>query len=229
MAGRGSRFIEQGYKLPKPLIDVAGKPMIQCVIENINLDGEHIFVVQEEHCQLFDLENVLKKIVPQCTVIIQSSEISGAASTCLLAKQYINNNDNLLIANSDQIVEFDQPIEKMFSNRQDGCILTFRDINPKWSFAKIDKFGFVTEVAEKNPISDIATVGIYAFKHGKDYVECAEEMIERNLRSLGEFYNAPVYNIMIEHDKRIRTLDCKKMHGIGDPSSLQDYLKNIGS
>jgi len=134
----------------------------------------------------------------------------------------------LLIANSDQFVEWDSNdfMYTMLSNELDGGILSFRDENPKWSFAKLDHLGFVTEVAEKRPISDIATVGIYYFNRGHDYVEFAEQMIDKNIRVNNEFYVCPVYNEMIKSGKKIKTKDCQAMWGLGIPDDLRFFLEN---
>jgi hypothetical protein len=117
---------------------------------------------------------------------------------------------------------------KMNETEADGGIVTFTSTHPKWSFAKIDDNGFVSEVAEKNPISDIATVGVYFWKHGSDYVKYAEQMISKNIRVNNEFYVCPVFNEAIVDNKKIRVFNIPKMWGIGTPEDLNYYLKNYG-
>jgi dTDP-glucose pyrophosphorylase len=107
----------------------------------------------------------------------------------------------------------------------DGGIITFTSTHPKWSFAKLNKYGFVTEVAEKNPISDIATVGVYFWKHGSDYVKYTEQMINKDIRVNNEFYVCPVYNEAIADGKKIRTFNIEKMWGIGTPEDLNYFLE----
>lgn len=228
MAGAGSRFKQEGYKLPKPLIDVNGKPMIQWVVENLNIDGNYVFVVQKEHYENFNLGTILPLIAPGCKIVQTEGLTEGAACTTLLAKEFINNDDHLLIANSDQFVEWDSSdfLYHALSNELDGSILSFRDTNPKWSFAKVDELGFVTEVAEKKPISDIATVGIYYFNRGKEYVQLAEQMIAKNIRVNNEFYVCPIYNEYVQAGKKIKTKDCASMWGLGTPEDLKFFLKN---
>lgn len=231
MAGAGSRFKKEGFKLPKPLIDVNGKPMIQWVIENLNIDGNYVFVVQKEHYENFNLQTILPLIAPECKIVQTDGLTEGAACTTLLAKEYINNNNHLLIANSDQFVEWDSNdfMYNMLSNEVDGGILTFRDTNPKWSFAKLNNLGYVTEVAEKKPISDIATVGIYYFNRGHEYIKYAEQMINQNIRVNSEFYVCPIYNEYIKDNKKIKTFDCKKMWGLGTPEDYTYFLNNYQS
>ena len=229
MAGAGSRFENAGYTFPKPLIDVKGKPMIQVVVENLNIDANYIYVVQKAHKEKYNLETLLKLITPNCNIIEVDCLTEGAACTALLAKKLIDNNDSLFFANSDQFVEWDSNefFYKMNETNSDGGIPVFRSTHPKWSFAKIDEDGYVTEVQEKNPISDLATIGFYYWKKGSDFVKFAEEMIEQDLRVNGEFYVCPVYNNAIRGGLKIRTFDTPKMWGLGTPEDLRYYVDNF--
>ena len=230
MAGAGSRFQQAGYTFPKPLIDVKGKPMIQVVVENLNIDANYIYVVQKSHREKYNLDTLLNLITPNCKIVEVDGLTDGAACTALLAKEHINNEHPLFFANSDQFVEWDSTefMYKMNETNSDGGIVSFRATHPKWSFAKVDENGFVTEVAEKNPISDIATVGYYYWKNGSDFVKYAEEMIEKDIRVNNEFYVCPVFNQAIEDSKQIRTFDIPKMWGLGTPEDLTYYLENYG-
>ena len=231
MAGAGSRFAAAGYTFPKPLIDVQGKPMIQVVVENLGLDANFIFIVQKEHREQFHLDNMLPLIAGPNTTIVEVDCITeGAACTTLLAKDIINNDAPLFFANSDQWVDWD-PVQFMYDMQEtsaDGGIVTFKATHPKWSFAKLDESGNVLEVAEKNPISDNATVGYYYWKHGADFVRYAEQMIEKDIRVNNEFYVCPVFNQAIEDGKTIRTHEAKSMWGLGTPEDLLHYIENKG-
>ena len=228
MAGAGSRFQQAGYTFPKPLIDVKGKPMIQTVVENLNVEANFIFVVQKEHREKYNLDTLLNLITPNCKVVEVNELTEGAACTTLLAKEYINNDCPLLMANSDQFAEWDSNefMYKMVEQNVDAGILSFKSTHPKWSFAKVNEFGYVTEVAEKKPISDIATVGIYYWAKGSDYVKYAEQMISKNIRVNNEFYVCPVFNEAIKDNKKIKTFNIEKMWGLGTPEDLQHFLKN---
>ena len=228
MAGAGSRFEQAGYTFPKPLIEVNSKPMIQVVVENLNIDANYIYVVQKSHREKYNLDTMLNLITPGCKIVEVDELTEGAACTALLAKEYINSDSPLFFANSDQFVEWDSNefMYKMQESNCDGGIVTFKATHPKWSFAKIDDNGFVTEVAEKNPISDNATVGYYYWKHGSDFVKYAEQMIERNIRVNNEFYVCPVFNQAIEDCKKIRIFESAKMWGLGTPEDLKFYLEN---
>lgn len=228
MAGRGSRFEKVGYTFPKPLIDVNGKAMIQVVIENLNIDANYIFLVLKDHYTKYNLDTFLNNICPNCKIVQVDQVTEGAACTTLLAKEHIDNQYPLLIANSDQYVEWDSSkfMYSMEADGIDGGILTFKSNHPKWSFCKVDDSGFISEVAEKNPISSNASVGIYYWNRGSDYVKYAEQMINKNIRVNNEFYICPVYNEAIQDKKLFKTFEVPEMWGLGTPEDLQAYLKN---
>lgn len=228
MAGRGSRFAEAGYQLPKPMIDVNGHPMIECVTRNITPDCEHrfIYICQEEHLKQFKLDSMLSRISPGCKIVTVDHITEGAACTVLLAEQYIDNQDALMIANSDQYVDtkIDEYLKAI--KEHDGLIMTMPAEDPKWSYIRYDESGFVNLVREKEVISNQATVGIYNYKHGCDFVNYAHQMIEKNIRVNQEFYVAPVYNEMIEAGKKIVFCDVgEKMYGLGIPEDLNKFLE----
>ena len=226
MAGAGSRFKEAGYIFPKPLIEINNKPMIQLVLDSLNVEGNFIFIVQKEHQKKYNINSVLKILKPNCKIIELDHLTEGAACTTLLAKKYIDNKNPLIIANSDQYIKWDS-VKSMYnfnSKKIDGGILTFEAIHPKWSYAKTDKNNLVTEVAEKKVISRNATVGVYFWKKGNDYVKYAEQMISKNIRVNNEFYVCPVFNEAIEDNKKIIIDPVKKMYGLGTPDDLNNFL-----
>lgn len=229
MAGAGSRFSSAGYTFPKPLIEVNNKPMIQVVIENLNIKANFIYIVQKEHYEKYNLKYLLNLITPNCEIVQVDGITEGAACTTLLAKEYINNNKHLLISNSDQFVEWDSNsfYYSMTNDNLDGGMLTFKATHPKWSFAKLNENGYITEIAEKKPISDIATVGIYYWNKGSDYVKYAEQMIEKNIRVNNEFYVAPVYNEAISDGFKFKPYNIEKMWGLGTPEDLKNYLEHF--
>jgi HAD superfamily hydrolase (TIGR01509 family) len=228
MAGAGSRFSNAGYTFPKPLIEVGHKPMIQLVVENLNIKANFIYIVQKTHYDKYNLKYLLNLITPNCKIVQVEGMTDGAACTTLLAKEFINNNKHLLISNSDQFIDWDSNsfYYSVTNDKIDGGILTFKSTHPKWSFVNLDSDGFVNEIAEKKPISDIATVGIYYWTKGSDYVKYAEQMIKKNIRVNNEFYVAPVYNEAILYGKKFKTYNIDKMWGLGTPEDLKTYLEN---
>ena len=229
MAGLGSRFSKAGFTFPKPLIEINGKPMIQIVIENLALEANFIFIVQKSHRLQYNLDSMLSVIAPNCTIIETDGVTEGAACTALLAKNIINNENPLLIANSDQFIDWNSLdfFYKMNEQNLDGGILTFTSTHPKWSYVKNNSDGFVCEVAEKKPISNQATVGIYYWKHGSEFCKYAETMISNNDRINNEFYICPVYNYAIYDNLKIKTHAVAKMWGLGTPEDLDYFVRNF--
>jgi HAD superfamily hydrolase (TIGR01509 family) len=230
MAGAGTRFEKAGYTFPKPLIEIRKKPMIQVVVDSLGIEAQYIFIVQKNHYEKYNLKNTLNLICPNCEIVLVDTLTEGAACTTLLAKNYINNDDPLLIANSDQYVNWDSNefMYSMMADNIDAGILVFESTHPKWSYAKLDDNGFVCEVAEKKSISNLATVGIYFWKKGSDYVKYAEQMISKNIRVNNEFYVCPVFNQAIQDEKKIKIfkIENNKMWGIGTPEDLDYFIKN---
>ncbi|MHA6129403.1 glycosyltransferase family 2 protein [Pseudomonas fluorescens group sp. PF-1] len=233
MAGRGSRFANAGFTDPKPLIPIHGIPMIRLVIENLSPQAEHrfIFVCQRDHFSEYGLDVLLPQWTKNFEVVLLDGITQGAACTVLAAKHLINSENPLMIANSDQYVDtsIDDYLGTLDQYSLDGLIMTMTASDPKWSFAATDADGHVTRVAEKDPISEDATVGIYNFSKGSDFVSAAEAMIEANERVNGEFYVAPVYNRMIESGSKVGIYgigtDGEGMYGLGTPPDLEAFLK----
>jgi len=225
MAGEGSRFTAAGYTFPKPLIDVNGKPMIQVVIDSLPECNEYIFLCRSEQIERYNLRHALQSMLPQKRVgIIPVNELTeGAACTALLARDCLDDFEPLLIANSDQYIEYDKrnfDVLRHHANA-DGIVFTFNACHPKWSFAAVDD-GVIAEIAEKKPISNIATCGIYYFNRSSDFVTAADQMIAKDIRTNGEFYIAPVFN---ELDGKILPFFVDKMSGLGTPEDLEVFLR----
>ena len=228
MAGLGSRFVEKGYSLPKPLIKIFNKPMIQLVIDSLDIDGNYIFVVQKEHRVKYHLDDVLDEMAPGCSIVEIDGLTDGAARTTLFAKELINNDTPLVIVNSDQVVVWHSFEFTKALTTSDGVLALFKADDPKWSYSKINN-ALISQVAEKKVISNNANVGIYGWSKGSDYVKYAEQMIDKNIRTNNEFYVAPVYNEAIDDGKRFTPYFVEEMHGVGTPEDMNDYIsKAIG-
>jgi dTDP-glucose pyrophosphorylase len=225
MAGLGSRFVEKGYSLPKPLIKIFGKPMIQHVIDSLNIDGNYIFIVQKEHRVKHHLDDVLDEFTPGCSIVEVDGLTDGAARTTLFAKDLINDSTPLIIANSDQVVVWSNLDFEALLEHSDGALAVFKADDPKWSYVKVDK-ALVTEVAEKKVISNNANVGIYGWAKGSDYVKYAEQMIAKDIKTNNEFYVAPVYNEAIADGKKIIPFFVQEMHGVGTPEDMNQFIRN---
>jgi dTDP-glucose pyrophosphorylase len=227
MAGLGSRFSAAGYTDPKPLIKFLGKTMIEHVVDSFPLAIRHlIFIVQKEHVEKYDVKNFLQERYEGCDVVVIDGVTEGAACTVLQAKHLINNDEPLAIMNSDNIIKFNEASVTPLYTHADGVIMTFEDTDPKWSFAKLDKHGFVTEVVEKVPVSTHATAGLYFWYKGSQFVDAAELMIKKNIRYKNEFYVAPVYTQNVALGHKVITMPVDEMHGVGTPEDLEAYIKH---
>lgn len=235
MAGEGQRFARAGYKHPKPFIDVAGKPMIRRVLENLNFTNFNtVLVARGEHLRAEPkLVETLTNEASRIRMVSVDQTTEGTACTVLLAQREIERNAPLLIANCDQIVDFDckEFIDDCFNRNLDGSILVFREPgrSPKWSYARTNAAGLVAETKEKVAISDLATVGIYFFAKGGYFLDAAMDMIAHNDRVNNEFYTCPVYNYMIAQGLKIGVYEIPRtaMHGLGVPEDLEKYLQHL--
>jgi len=233
IAGRGSRFADAGYELPKPLIPVHGVPMIEAVVRNVRPAVAHrfIFVALADHLRHRGMRETLERAAPGCLIVPVDRVTEGAACTVLLAREHIDTNDPLMLANSDQWVDIDinDYLATMDRQQADGLIMTMKADDPKWSFVGLNPAGLVTRVVEKQVISDEATVGIYNFRRGSDFVRAADRMIEKNLRVNNEFYVAPTYNELIAEGARVAIFNVGRegagMYGLGIPSDLTEFLR----
>ena len=230
MAGRGQRFADAGYSLPKPLIPVHGMPMIELVIANLRPACPHRFhfLIQREHDARYGLAAKLAGWAPGASVTAIDGVTEGAACTVLLARDRIEPDAPLMIANCDQYIDADIDAYLAAMGAADGLIMTMWADDPKWSFVHRDAAGHVTGVVEKEVVSNEATVGIYNFRRGGDFLRAADAMIAVDARVNGEFYVAPAYDPLIREGARIACFDIGRvgagMHGIGTPADLDAFL-----
>jgi len=227
MSGLGSRFSAAGYSNPKPFIQFLGKTMIENVIENLGYNNDFILVVRKEHYDTYqEVFNRLAQQVSGFDVVMLDSVTRGAAESCLAAKHKLDPDSSLMIANCDQMLDYDSNDFKswFYASALDGAIMTFESQDPKNSYAEIDKNGLVCRTVEKQVISPHATNGIYIWKRASDFISAAEEMIEKDLRTNNEFYVCPTFNVNIARGQHIGIYFVRKHWPIGDPQSLHNYL-----
>lgn len=232
MAGRGKRFADAGYATPKPMIPIHGRPMTDVVIANLRPSRPHrfVFLILREHAESFGFDHHLRTWAPSCEVVLVDRVTEGAACTVLLARDLIDNDEPLMIANCDQWVdvEIDDYLTTGDESDVDGVIMTMWADHPKWSYVRFDGEGRICEVVEKQVVSNEATVGIYNYRRGRDFVRATDTMIARNLRVNGEFYVAPAYNELIAEGQRLAVHNVGKeydgMYGLGIPADLEWFV-----
>ena len=229
MAGLGSRFIKEGFKVPKQIINIKDKHLIDISLDCIDYkDCNLIFVVRDEHVYNFHMDELLKKkFGNDIGIVVLDKLTDGSVCSCLYAEDYIDNEAPLIIHTLD--IEFRPVFNPHVLNdlQEDGLILTFKSNSTNYSYAEIGKDGYVTKTAEKKAISPHACVGIYGFKRGDEFCKYAREMIRRNLRTNNEFYISPLYNVLIEDGKKVVTEGVDKMHIFGTPDEYHFYKENV--
>jgi NDP-sugar pyrophosphorylase family protein len=231
MSGSSRSFLDAGYLYPKNLVEIAGVPLVQKVLEKITppqgIKSQNICVLQRDENIKYHTGSIIKLVDPNAVIVELKSETSGAACSALLAVDLINNDEPLIIANGDQLLDFDVFMAVAdFQNRKlDGGILTFEDLHPRWSFVKCDKEGLLVEAAEKRPISKLATAGFYYFSKGKDFVDAAMSMIIKGGEVNGLFYICPIFNELVLLQKKIGvyTIDRRLYHSIATPADVYSY------
>ncbi len=211
--------------------------MIEVVCHNLRPSIAHkfIFICRGDHLKAHQLERILERVAPGSDIICIDKVTEGAACTVLQARSLIDNQNPLMIANCDQFIDIniDDYLAAFDPKAVDGMIMTMRATDEKWSFVRLDQKRQVAELREKQVISSEATVGIYNFSKGSDFVSAADSMIAKNIRTNNEFYVAPVYNEMIPNGKKIDIFNIgelgKGMHGLGTPSDLNAFLKTVSA
>lgn len=230
-AGAAKRFQEKGFREPKPLIEVKGKPLIQWATDSLPFVApeDFLFLVREDHIREFAIDSRLRDLYSPRSVIVPVDRVTeGAACTVLLAERWIDNDEPLIIMNCD--VAFRAPlgeaIARCRTGGMDGLLTTFESTSPRFSFARVDAVtGCVTEVAEKEPISNIATGGCYFVTRGADFVRGTKEMIRKNIRVNNEFYVAPVYNQLVARDCKIGIVPCEWLVSLGTPDEVEAFVE----
>lgn len=222
-AGKGSRFANSKYRLPKPNISVGGLPMVVKAAKSLRLEGNYIFILQETQFRN-DLVKQIYESFPNCKIAVIDFYTDGAAETCLIAKDLINNTDELVIANCDQIMNWDADVVLKQLRKYDAGLVTINSDDPKHSYARLSG-NLVEEVQEKNVISDYALTGIHYWKDGSDFVRTATKMLDNSMTSQNEFYVGPTYNYLIQEGKKvgIAHINHSNIDFIGTPEDLEKY------
>lgn len=233
MGGLGSRFTKEGYTIPKPLIEVDGKPMFMRALDSFKEVNniQHIFVIREEHDEKYDLANQIKKQLPHAKIAVLDHDTGGAVETCLIAKDFINDDEPITIADCDIYFESSVYFAKISASSKnesdvDAMLLTFPSDDARYSYVELDSAGKAIRTAEKVVISNNAILGGYFFRSGKLFKDTAEEFLSNGLpNGLKEYYMSHLFNILLKKDYHISIANIDVMHIFGTPEELNAYLK----
>lgn len=233
MAGSDGLFKDQGYRYSKSLIEISGRPLIEHVYGRLASlrDARFLFVIRKSEDQQHHLGDVLRLLNPSCKVIASEGQTAGAACTCLLAVEHINNDDELVITNGDQLLFIDQQevIDGFRAKGLDAGAITFDSVHPRWSYVRLDEQGRVVEAAEKRPISRHATAGFYYFRRGRDFVAAAMSMIRKNAHEPAGHFVCPTLNELILNNARIgvRPVAREDYVSLARPEDVETYVANL--
>lgn len=233
MAGKGRRFSESGYPEPKPLIQVKGKPMVWWAVQGLpQVPPERtIFIVHADHVRSFRIDSRLREIFsPEIRVLVQETPPAGQAATVLVAREEIDTAEPLLIHNCDTYAPaIAEELDRIVAEEPqiDGVIPVFPSSEADLSYVEIGRDGYATRVAEKEVISEHATVGTYHFSRGSDFVRAAEDMLKEGRRIRGEYYVLPAYQYLIDRGQRIRIAPLKTVHVLGTPAGAARFAADV--
>lgn len=230
IGGIGSRFSKAGISTPKPLIDVLGKPMFLRAIESVEalgFESTYIFVIRPDQDAEYALGETIRRFLPGSKIVVLTEESPGASSTVLAAKSLLNPLLPLLVLDCDIAFEsenYKKKISEAMSGTASGVLLSFQSSDPRYSFAKTDDDGFVTETAEKTAISNQALMGSYFFTKAEDFIDAAEELNSLALsKTMPEYYMSLTFNYLLETGKKV-TLAQGLFYCFGTPEELEQFL-----
>lgn len=229
MGGSDEAFRQHGYVYAKPLIEIAGRPLIQYVLDPLQkvAGAQTIFVIRKEDDLRFHMREVLHLLDQDAVMIRADGPTAGAACTALLAIEHIDNDEELIVANADQVLDFDLEgmIARFRERKLDAGTVVFDSVHPRWSFVQTDADGMVIEASEKRPISRNATAGVYYFAKGCLFVEAAKKMIMKQASVNGGFFVCPSLNELILAQKRvgIERIEREQYISLATPQAVEEY------
>ena len=236
LGGLGSRFSTAGYGQPKPFLDLFGRAMLEVVIENLTYESTSslLLVALREHSDLLDplvekLNNSTFLEESKSLEVVYLETLSeGPAHSIWLGREKLDANLPLIIANSDQFIEggIGALYRHISENDEENAVLLLEDTDPKWSFARLNEEGYVSEIKEKQPISNHATAGVYGFSKASHFFEGFRKMQAAGDRTNGEFYVGPIFNYVTNRTKGLHLgLPGDKFHGLGIPEDFENFKK----
>lgn len=234
MAGEGSRFMKEGWKTPKPLIELDGQPLFKHAINSVPADQipmKYSFIVRQEHIDKYHIDNRIKLFLPEANIFSVNSTTRGAVETCLIAESVIADDDAILVMDCDlefRSKEFVDIIKKSLSmceeDAKGGALVSFESYDPKYSYAEVGSDGSVTRTAEKEVISNYALCGAYFFASGKRFKQIAHKLMQEPAFTKPEYYVSLLFNYLLKDGEKVWLTKMEEYRSYGTPQELKRYL-----
>ncbi len=230
MAGAGSRFQKNGYELPKPLLEIQGKPFFfwatQSIVKFVEVD-QLIFVVLQEHVDHFKIDEVILSYYPQAVIEIIPTVLNGPVLTALEGVKHITDDKPFIINDCDHMFKCDAFYDfckRGIFNEIGGTLLSFQSEDPKFSFLKVNEENEVIGTAEKMVISNQAICGVYFFESALSFRVTADEYFLNC--DYTEYFVSGMYNILVENKKRVTYFTVDYHVAFGTPEEYKQALKS---
>lgn len=236
MAGLGSRFAAADYALPKPMIPVSGRPMVQAAVESLPPYERLIFVCHPEHVSRFGIDRMLRDAFPHCRIVVARGSTSGQAASVRLAAAHLDLDDSVLVAACDNahVFRHEEWQRRVAASRSAVIVWTYRR-DPR-VLARPQAHGWVeadaahraVRISVKAPVSDHpyddhCISGTFWFRSGRTLCDGIDALIAADRRVNGEFYLDSVPALMMERGEQVEVFQVDKYIGWGTPEDLQDY------
>ncbi len=225
MGGAGTRFLNNGFECPKPLIDLQGKPFFKWACDSVygHVDiGSLTFVVLKEHIERFEIDTKILSYYPEAKIVVLPQVLNGAVLTAIEGAKTIENDGPVIFCDCDLM--FICPNLYFFYNapeyEADGSLLTFKSDLDRYSYVRLGDDGYAAETAEKKVISDKAITGAYGFKNAKTFLDAAEKYMGRC--EYAEYFMSGIYNILIEEKKKIKVFTVDDTINFGTPEEYEE-------
>ncbi|KGI55248.1 glycosyltransferase family 2 protein [Campylobacter sp. MIT 97-5078] len=233
IAGKSEFFDESGASFPKPFAEICGKTMIEHFIENFKgiENKRFIFILKEEYIKRFHLDEAIRVLLEcKCEFISVKKETQGMACSVMLATEFIDNDEPLIISNADQIIEKNLSLLLDYFKDFDAGVVVFESIHPRFAYVKLNAQDQVLEAFEKQPRSKNAVAGFYYFAKGSYFMRASEKMIKKDVNFEGRYFIAPCLNELILNNAKIKALKLEKneFHTFYSPTKITEYerIKN---
>jgi NDP-sugar pyrophosphorylase family protein len=234
LSGADDLFRDAGHLYPKSLVEIAGVPLVQRVLDSLGgvrqRSSRVICTVRREEDRKYHTSAVIRLIEPRADVVLVD-ETAGAACSALLAIEHLSVDDPLVVINGDQLLRLDilEMLDEFKERDVDGGIVVFEAVHPRWSYVRCDSNGLVVEAAEKRPISNLATAGIYYFKRAGDFISATMSMIKKNAHVGNSYYVCPIYNELVLRQARIGIIKVPKSEyfSLATPSSVEAFQTEV--